>query len=230
MLVVSNIDLGTDLPTMKPTEFLKSSVKDSVLNLTTDYRYLKTGYYVSTHAEVLGDRVVPSSESIIDVSRTPILLLKATKAGIPSAPCLTTDSVKQIMSAFDFPVIIFPVNPFSYEGFKTAKNRSALYRAVKSLSMNYKFAVCAQPLRGRVVSVKCILGKCHDEGNVAQIAEKVYEVFRIPLCRIYVQVFEDEARLCGLQPLRTEEVLPSDAAMIMEEARGILSKGDCLVG
>ena len=230
MLVVSNIDLTTDLPRMKPSAFLKSSIKDFTLNLNTDYRYLKTGYYVSMHAEVLGNPVIPSTESIIDASRTPILLLKASKAGIPTLPYLMTDSVKQITTQFAFPVVVFAVNPFSYEGYKIAGNRSALYRAVKSLSMNYKFAVCVQPFKGEMLSFKSIFGKCEHAGEVAQISERVYDTFKIPICKLHVQTIGGKAYLCGLQPLRIEEVFPSDLETVSTEIFRLSNKGEHLVG
>jgi len=230
VLVVSNIDLTTDLPKMKPSAFLKSSVKGFTLNLDTDYRYLKTGYYVSVHAEVLGNPVIPSTESIIDASRTPILLLKASKAGIPTLPYLMTDSVKQITTQFAFPVVVFAVNPFSYEGYRIASNRSSLYRAVKSLSMNYKFAVCVQPLRGEMLSFKSIFGKCEYAGEVARISERVYETFKIPMCKLHIQACESKAYLCGLQPLRAEEVFASDLETVSTEIFRLSNKGEHLVG
>jgi hypothetical protein len=230
VLVVSNIDLTTDLPKMKPSAFLKSSIKAFTLNLNTDYRYLKTGYYVSMHAEVLGNPVIPSTESIIDASRTPILLLKASKAGIPTLPHLMTSSVKQITTQFAFPVVVFAVNPFSYEGYKSAGNRSALYRAVKSLSMNYKFAVCVQPLKGEMLSFKSIFGKCSYPGEIARISENVYETFRIPMCKLHVQTVEGKAYLCGLQPLRSEEVFKSDLETVSTEIVLLSNKGEHLVG
>jgi len=230
VLVVSNIELPTYLHAMKPTAFLNSSIKDFTLNLNNDYRYLKTGYYVSVHAEVLGNRVIPSSESIIDASRTPILLLKASKAEIPTLPYLVTGSVKKIISELGFPLVVFAVNPFCYDGFRIAQNKSALYRAVKSLSMNYKFAVCAQPLKGEMVSFKSVFGKCEMEGEVANISMKVYEVFRLPICKLHVQNVGKEAYLCGLQPLRMEEVLPADLEMASEEVSRMSRKGEHLVG
>ena len=202
---------------MKPAAFLRCSVKDFVLNLNNDYRYLKTGYYVSMHAEILGNRVIPSSESIIDANRTPILLLKASRAGIPTLPYLVTDSVRNIMSAFGFPVVAFAVNPFCYDGFKTAKNKSALYRAVKSLGMNYKFAVCAMPLRGEMVSFKSVFGKCEEDQVLKEISARVFRVFGIPICKLHVQRVDGEAFLCGLQPLKKEEIVPQDLRLIVEE-------------
>ncbi len=230
MLVVSNISLARDKSTMKPAAFLRSSIKDFVLNLNNDYRYLKTAYYVSMHAEVLGNRVIPSSESIIDANRTPILLLKASKAGIPTLPYVVTDSVKRIMAAFDFPVVTFAVNPFSYDGFKTAKNKSALYRAVKSLGMNYKFAVCVQPLRGEMVSFKSIFGKCQQDQTLKEISERVYRVFGIPICKLHVQRVGREAFLCGLQPLKKEEIVPQDLKLIVKEISQMSNLGEHLVG
>jgi hypothetical protein len=230
VLVVSNIDLTTNLPVMKPSTFLGSSIKDFTLNINNDYRYLKTGYYVSLHAEILGNPVIPSSENIIDANRTPILLLKASKAGIPTLPCVVTDSVKQIISQFDFPVVVFAVNPFSYDGFKIAKNRSALYRAVKSLGINYKFAVCAQPLIGEMISFKSIFGKCAQAEVVSEISRKVYEVFKIPICKLHVQCVEEKAYLCGVQPLRKEDLLPADLKMVSEEISQFPENGEFLIG
>ncbi|HML02616.1 MAG TPA: RimK-like ATPgrasp N-terminal domain-containing protein [Candidatus Bathyarchaeia archaeon] len=226
MLVVSNIDLTTDVTVMKPSTFLSSSISDSILNINNDYRYMKTGYYVSLHAETLEDPVIPSSVDIIDANRTPILLLRASKAGIPTIPYLVTDSIKQIISKFDFPVVIFPVNPFSCGDFKTAKNRSALYRAFKSLSLTYKYAVCAQPLLGEVISFKSIFGECDLDERTREISEKVYHAFRIPICKLYVQKVDGNAYLCGFHPLKIEEVLPHDVKAVSEEIFRVSKKGE----
>jgi len=228
VLVVSNIDLTTDLHVMKPSEFLESSVKDFTLNINNDYRYLKTGYYVSLHAEILGNIVIPTSENIIDSNRNPLLLLRAAKAGIPTLPFLVTDSVKKIIVELGFPVVVFAVNPFIYDGYKTASNRSALYRAMKSLGMNYKFAVCAQPLRGEMLSFKSIFGKCEQNEESRRISEKVYELFKIPLCKLHVQKVEEKAYLCGLQPIRKDELSPCDLKMISKEASVLSEQGEHL--
>jgi len=107
VLVVSNFDLTDELNALKPSQFMESSIKDTTINIDYEYRYLKTGYYVSLHAEVLGNRVIPSCEDIIDSSRTPILLLRATRAKIPTMPFLVTDSVKKIMAELKLPVVVF---------------------------------------------------------------------------------------------------------------------------
>ena len=202
VLVVSNIDLTTNMQVMKPATFLESTIKEATLNLNNQYRYMKTGYYVSMHAEVLGNRVIPSCENIIDSSRTPLLLLRAKRAGVSTLPFVVTDSVKKITLELGFPVILFAVNPFIYDGYRVAGNKSALYRAMKSLGMNYKFAVCAQPLKGELFTVKSFFGKtANQDPETQEIARKVFETFKIPLCKLHIQKTVDKAYLCGLQPV-----------------------------
>ncbi len=229
MLVVSNFDLTTDSRVVDPATFLDSKIKEPVLNLSNDYRYLKIGYYVSLHAEVLGNRVIPSCENIIDSSRIPILLLRASKAGIPTLPCLVTDSVKKIATEIGFPVVIFAVNPFIHKGFRVAANRSALYRAVKSLGMNYKFAVCAIPLKAPVITTKSFFGKSESQDPLTrEISGKVYEVFKIPVCKLHIQRTEEKAYLCGLQPVNKEELSGQDTQMISKEVSLLSEQGELL--
>ena len=226
MLVVSNIDLTTNIHTMKPSKFLDSLVRDSILNINNDYRYMKLGYYVSLHAEILGNTVTPSSENIIDINRLPIILVRASKAGIQTPPYLVTDSVKQIISELGFPVIVFPVNPFSYNGFRIAKNRSALYRAVKSFSMNYKYAVCVEPFMGEMVTFKSIFGECElNDDSLKKMSEKFYETFRIPICRLLVQRSNGQVYLSGFQHLKMDEILLSDLKVIAERVSRMLGMG-----
>ena len=227
VLVVSSIGLLDDLHALSPSAFLESSIKEPTINLTNDYRYLKTGYYVSLHAEVLGNNVIPSCENIIDSSRTPILLLRAQRAQIPTMPFLVTDSVKKIIDELGLPVVIFAVNPFIYEGYQIAKNKSALYRAMKSLGMNYKFTVCAQPLRGELLSVKSMFGKTDSVNKqISDLAQKVYELFKIPICKLHVQKTENKAFLCGLEPLKETELSKPDLELISKEILLISQQGE----
>jgi hypothetical protein len=227
VLVVSNFDLSDELKALKPSQFLESSIKDTTININNEYRYLKTGYYVSLHAEVLGNNVIPSCENIIDSSRTPILLLRSKRAKIPTLPFLVTDSVKKIMNELKLPVVVFAVNPFIYEGYQVAKNKSALYRALKSLGMNYKFTVCAQPLTGEMFTVKSFLGKCQiNDEKISAITEKVYELFKIPICKVHVQKTEGKAFLCGLEPIKETELSKNDLELISKEIMLISQQGE----
>ena len=227
VLVVSNIDLTNNIQVMKPATFLDSTIKEPTLNINNEYRYMKTGYYVSMHAEILGNNVIPSCENIIDSSRTPILLLRAAKSGVPTLPFLVTDSVRKIATEIGYPVILFAVNPFIYDGYKVAHNKSSLYRAMKSLGMNYKFAVCAQPFKGELFTVKSFFGKTTDqEPETQKIAAKIYEIFKIPVCKLHIQKSLDKAYLCGLQPVRKEELTGQDLQKISKEVSLISEQGE----
>ncbi len=226
MLVVSNIDLTDKLKVMKPSEFLDTATKGFTININNDYRYLKTGYYVSLHAEILGNNVIPSSENIIDANRTPILLLRAARAGVATLPFVVTDSVKKIITDVGLPVVLFAVNPFIYDGFEVAHNKSGLYRAMKSLGMNYKFDVCAIPLKGQMNTIKSFFGKCQGNSELNDISEKVYKLFKIPICKLHIQIVDSKAYLSGLQPLKEEEITPTDLKMISNEIMLISQQGD----
>jgi hypothetical protein len=157
------------------------------------------------------------------------LLLRASKAGIPTLPNIVTDSVKKIAEALGYPVVVFAVNPFMYDGFKVANNRSALYRAMKSLGMNYKFAVCAQPLKGEMFAVKSLFGKVAQTDQQTQvIVQKVYEVFQIPLCKLHIQKTEEKAYLCGLQPIGKQDLSGQDLKTISKEVSLISEQGELL--
>jgi len=227
VLVVSNLDLSKELHALKPSAFLGSVIKDTTININNDYRYLKTGYYVSLHAEILGNQVIPSCENIIDSNRAPILLLRAARAKIPTLPFIVTDSVKKIIEEIKLPVVVFAVNPFIHEGYQVAQNKSGLYRAMKSLGMNYKFTVCALPLRGEMFTVKSVFGNCEPK-EFSTIAEKVYELFRIPLCKLHIQKAEGKAFLCGLEPLNETQLSKSDIEIISREILLISQQGEPL--
>jgi len=227
VLVVSNIDLTTNMQVMKPATFLDSTIKEDTLNISNEYRYMKTGYYVSMHAEILGNQVIPSCENIIDSSRTPILLLRAARAGVPTLPFLVTDSVKKITTEIGYPVILFAVNPFIYDGYKIASNKSALYRGMKSLGMNYKFAVCAQPLKGELLTIKSFFGKTiNTDVQSQEIAKRVFEIFKIPVCHLHIQKTVDKAYLSGLQPVGKEELSEKDLQQISKEVSLISEQGE----
>jgi hypothetical protein len=138
--------------------------------------------------------------------------------------------VKRIVTELGFPVVAFAVNPFIHDGYKIADNRSALYRVVKSLGMNYKFAVCAQPLKGEMITFKSIFGRCNQDREAKMISEKVYALFKIPVCKLHVQKIEDRAYLSGLEPLGKGEISAYDLRTISEETSLISKQGEPFSG
>jgi hypothetical protein len=200
---------------MDSKTFLKSWLQDTILNIQPDYRYMRTGYYVSMQAEIMGCPVRPSCQDSLDAYSTPIFLLRASRAGLPASPHVVSNNVKDIMFEIDFPMVLFPLHPASNGTYKLVNSEGSLYRTVKSMGMNQKYPVCAENLFGRLVSVKSLLGAV-DDPLVAKVAEKVYEEFRLPVCRLYLQVLDREAYLCSLSPVQPEELTQRELQILRD--------------
>jgi hypothetical protein len=199
-----------DLAPVRPVEFLRISGGGSfVVNISHDYRYMKMGYYVSLHAELLGDPVIPKCSDALDIYRSPILLLRASKAGIPVVPFLVTDSAMDAISKFDLPLIVFPLKPFPSCGFNIVYSKNGLDIVMKRLTMNRRYTVCVEPLRGQLASFKSVLGvpvpiesNINCDENVRDLAERLFREFKVPLFKFFVQRDGDQAYLCGIDPLK----------------------------
>lgn len=216
VLIVSDLDIkGTEYQVIGSHTFLTSSFVNTILNLQPDYRYMRMGYYVSMQAEVMGCPVIPRCQDILDAYRTPILMLRASKAGIATTPCFVSDNVKDVMFEVDFPMILFPLHPAANGGYRIVRSEGSLYRVVRSLGMNQKYAVCAENLFGRLLSVKSLLGAV-DNPIVAEMAARVYDEFRLPIFRLIAQVVGQEPYLCSLGPVHPQELTPEDLRILSE--------------
>jgi hypothetical protein len=101
---------------------------------------------------------------------------------------------------------------------------------MKSLGMNYKFDVCVQPCAGEMVSFRSIFGRCEFEGEAKKISEQVYKLFKIPICKLHVQLIGDKAYLCGLQPLKNKDLRPYDLHAISEQISQLSKNGENIFG
>jgi hypothetical protein len=214
VLVVSDLAFTNPESTIIDSNtFFKTSHKDSVLNLQPDYRYMRMGYYVSMQAEIMGCRVIPSSQDSLDAYRPPIFLLRASKRGLNTSPYLISDNVKDIMFEVEFPMILFPLHPASNGGYRVVNSEGSLYRAVRSLGMNQKYPVCAENLFGTLTSAKCLLGSTDNE-VASKIAEAVYDEFKLPICRLVIQILDGEPYLCSLASVRSDELTSEDLKIL----------------
>ena len=214
MLVVSDLRLPDNkFANLCPQSFLESQVRDNILNLQPDYRYMKIGYYVSMHAEIMGNAVIPTCQDILDAYKTPILLLRAMKRGMCISPHIVSDNVKDIEFEIDLPMLIFPLNPFSNGGYKVVHSEGSLYRAVRSLGMNGKYPVCAEYLLGSLETTRSLFG--NGENPLLQdLAKEVYAEFRLPVFQLLAQIVEGQPYLCNVMPVHPEELTASDLKIL----------------
>jgi hypothetical protein len=235
LLVVSDMKLSLPyIQVVGARRFLGSSVKNQlVVNLSRDYRYMKMGYYVSLHADLLGDRVIPKCSDALDVYRAPILLLRASKAGIPISQYIVTDSAEEVIARFDAPYMIFSIKPFPTYGFEIVRSKSALNGVMKRLTMNRRYTVCVEPLLGQVLSLESIFGvsidletQCVCDGQMRSITENIYGEFGLPLFKCYLQRECEHVFLCGLDPLKKSRRLRANESTLITE--GVLRVGEKL--
>jgi hypothetical protein len=233
LVVVSDINVSLpQVQVISARRFLGSSVKNQfVVNVSRDYRYMKMGYYVSLHADLIGDPVIPKCADALDVYRPPILLLRASKAGIPISPYIVTDSAEEVISRFDAPVMIFSLKPFPTYGFEVVRSKSIINGVMKRLTMNRRYTVCVEPLLGQILSLESIFGVPIDletrtvcDGEIRSITEKIYDEFGLPLFKSYVQREGDHVYLCGLDPLKKSRRLRTTESALITE--GVLKVGE----
>lgn len=217
MLIVSDILQDEKHKEVVSSEdFLRSKVEDTVINIQTDYRYMKLGYYVSMHAEAQGNRVIPTCSNILDAYNNAILPVRSKRKGIPIPDYIVTDSVEEIVRELNLPLVLFPLNPVSYDTFRTAYSKKELVKAMKSLGMNFRYPVNAQTLLGQLETVKSIFGSTKIYEAIP-IAEKCYEEFKIPLCKLYIQRTEERCYLSSISPLQKTDLEPIDLKTITEK-------------
>jgi len=214
MIVVTDLKIKSDgIKVMSTGDFISNPVENEfIVNVCKDYRYMKLGYYVSIQAEMQGDKVYPASEDTIDVYRPPVLLIRAMKAGINVSPNILTGSVKDVLAEFDLPVVLFPIKPSQTFEFKVVKNKSALYTEMKKMTMDGCYVCCVQPLFGEIQNYKAIFGvpitqdgKLVENPKIAELTNKIYQEFKVPLFNFLIQQDKDEVYLCAMDPFGENE-------------------------
>jgi hypothetical protein len=214
-IIVSEDDDEADY---SPFAFLQSSVKGDVLNVSHDYRYQKMGYYVSMHAELCGCKVTPRCADILDTHRNPLLMIRASRAGIP---CLPWTLLSKYEHNVGLPALLFAVNPYTCNSVTQVRSESMMYRTMKSLSMNKRYPVSVQPLVGEVKDAIMVFGET-DVPEAKEVARRFYEEFHIPIGKMVLQVVDGEAKLSHFEPALKKEV---DWGHVKESLRDIKKRG-----
>ncbi|NHW23699.1 MAG: hypothetical protein HA489_05550 [Archaeoglobales archaeon] len=181
-----------------PDDFLRKKVRDTVLNLLGDYRYLSKGYYVSLHAEENGCIVYPSVKNALDVYRAPVFVERLKKAGIDT-PELCVLRKPQPENC-----ILVPLNPFSRNSAKLVETESQYNRYFKSLSMDYHYPVVQVRIEGEVEEFDFYMGKTGKLDN--WVFRRIFEIFGVPMGKILAEVNGNRVRPFYFMPLMKNEI------------------------
>jgi len=160
------------------------------------------GYYVSAHAETFGVEVTPNCTEIMDAYRNPLLIEKAKMNGMDTSDYRLVVSPKVEMTA---PVMLFAVNPFTNNSMKIVKSDGRLPGMIKKMSMGARFPVSLHPVTGEVHEIIQMFGESTCE-ETSEFTERFYEIFRIPICKLIVQIDDDGVKLNHCEPAEHKEV------------------------
>lgn len=185
-----------------PFLFLRQPVYDTVLNINHDYRYLRMGFYVSAHAETYGVDVTPNCTEIMDAYRNPLLIEKARRNGLPT---FGYRLVTKSMDDLNTPVMMFAVNPFTNNSMKIVSSSSKLEEMIKKMSMNARFPVSLHPVKGEVHEIVQMFGESTSD-ETSEFTEKFYKIFNIPICKLIVQIEDENVILNHCEPALKNEV------------------------
>ena len=196
-------------------------VKDSLftvkrgdtLHVISENYFYKTGpYYTILSHELEGEKVRPSSTDILDAYVVPICLERAKLAGIPVCEW-------EISQAYvPLPSIIYGLNYFATTSdFFAVSDAGHAKEVIKHVTNKGKYPFCYQkiPEDATIHSCPAIFGKTNDACSiVAPIAERIYEVFSMPLVRMIMVRTRNRYELSSLSPMRYSQLTDTDRALL----------------
>jgi hypothetical protein len=181
------------------------------LNLAGDYSYMGAGYYASLDAELAGFKVLPTTADALDAYVVPIALEKARLAGLATPPFdIVTDKFPPL------PILAYAINPFSTMVELVTKGDD-LAAKFKALTMTGKYATLCQRLPDdyRLDVVRCVLGRTLVR-EYAELAEKLFATFRLPLMRARVIVSTSDYLFSAIEPLPFDELTLNEKRLLKE--------------
>ena len=189
--------------------------EDSQYIVNENYFYKTEPYYAIVENENEGIRTTPSSRDVLDAYIVPVCLEKAKLAGI--SVCDWTVSYQFV----PIPAIIYGLNYFSTprDSFLVSNNEEA-QKVVKHITNHGRYPFCYQKVSdaSAVTRYVSIFGRsinCCEE--VAQIAEKIYQVFKLPLVEIVlVKDNSGSYSLSSLAPVKYSQLSKEEKEMLQD--------------
>ncbi len=182
-----------------------------LVNLSGDYDYLSSGYYLSQDYENAGQEIRPSCKEILDAYIPPLCLEKAKLAGVAVPSFYISNGY------FEPPVIVDPINPFTLKG-RLVLRTSRAKSAAKSLTRNFTYAICCQeiPPGAKVRFFRAVLG-WSAQPAFREVAAAVWEIFAIPLAMVRVlRTVEGTTLLSDIAPLDPRRLTRREAGYLQE--------------
>ena len=187
---------------------------DSQYIVNESYFYKTEPYYTIVRNENDGIKTIPSSNDVLDAYIVPICLEKAKLAGIPVCEWIISNVYVSL------PAIVYGLNYFSTpsDHFLVSDLEQAK-QIIKHVTNRGRYPFCYQKISERSAVVKCIsiFGKsinCCEKAR--DLAEKIYEVFRLPLVEMVMVKDEADCRLSSLSPVKYSQLSKDETEMLQD--------------
>jgi hypothetical protein len=178
------------------------------------YFYKTEPYYTIVKSENEGINTIPSSSDVLDAYIVPICLEKAKLAGIPVCDWIVSYQYVSL------PAIVYGLNYFSTPSDHFLVNDfDGAKKVIKHVTNRGRYPFCYQKINDTSSVAKCvsIFGKtinCCDEVSI--LAERIYEVFRVPLVEIVLVKDEKGCRLSSLAPVKYSQLTKEETEMLQD--------------
>ena len=180
--------------------------------IAENYSYKTEPYYTILRHELDGKPVQPASCAVLDACVVPICLERAHLAGIPVCDWAISQGYAP------FPSILYGLNYFaSTSDYRVVRDSEEAKDVIRHITNRGKYPFCYQKLDDSATIHSCIsvfgrtAGKCDD---VARLAERVYDLFAIPLITLVLVNDGDRYLLSSLSWTRYPQLSGEERALL----------------
>lgn len=201
----------------KDPAFSRDSVvtvwRDDVLHVISgNYFYKTESYYSILRHEMEGDVVRPSSASVLDAYVVPVCLERAHLAGIPVCEWGISQGYAPL------PSILYGLNYYATAAdYTVVRDGETAKEVIKHITNKGKYPFCYQKLEEEAAIGSCIAIFGKTTGNcrvVSDIAEKVYDLFAIPLVTIVYVRYGDRVLLSSLSSVKYSHMSDEERSLL----------------
>ena len=180
--------------------------------ISENYSYKTETYYSILCHELEGKPVRPSSSAILDAYVVPLCLERAKRGGIPVCDWGISQGYVPL------PAILYGMNYFATTSdfFVVADNVKAK-EVIKHITNIGKYPFCYQKLDESATIHSCIgiFGKTDTPcTRISPLAEKVYELFSIPLVTMVFVKSGEDYRLSSLAPTKYSQLSGEERTLL----------------
>jgi hypothetical protein len=180
--------------------------------IAEDYSYKSEAYYTILAREQAGEGIRPSSRDVLDAFVVPVCLERAKQAGIPVVEWGISQAYVPL------PAILYGINYFATAtDYAVVRDANQAKDVIKHITNKGKYPFCYQKIDDGATISTCtaVFGKTTENcAAVASYAEKIYDLFSIPLVNMVFVRNSDTCALSSLAPTRYTRLSPGERAFL----------------